>query len=123
MSQYTAALQGTEISNSNIEDRLLKLAGQRWNRGKSLALAEGEGIALTDERWAVIVFMRRHYLEHGLYINARTTARVLGKQFSSQGGSKYLHRLFGDGPVTQASRLANLPTPAYAMDPSFGSSY
>ena len=34
-----------------------------------------------------------------------------------------LHRLFGDGPVTQASRLASLPTPAYAMDPSFGSSY
>jgi tRNA 2-thiouridine synthesizing protein E len=123
LSQYTAAPRGAETSNSNIEDRLLQLAGQRWNRGKSLALAEGEGIDLTDERWAVIVFLRRHYLDHGLSINARTTARALGKQFSAQGGSKYLHRLFSDGPVAQASRLANLPTPAYAMDPSFGSSY
>jgi tRNA 2-thiouridine synthesizing protein E len=123
MSQYTADPQRAETSNSNIEDRLLQLAGQRWNRGKSLALAEGEGIELTDEHWAVIVFMRRHYLEHGLSINARTTARVLGRQFSAQGGSRYLHRLFGDGPVTQASRLANLPTPVYATDPSFGSSY
>jgi tRNA 2-thiouridine synthesizing protein E len=123
MSQYTADPQSAETSNSNIEDRLLQLAGQRWNRGKSLALAEGEGFDLTDEHWAVIVFMRRHYLEHGLSINARTTARALGRQFSAQGGSKYLHRIFGDGPVTQVSRLANLPTPACAVDPSFGSSY
>jgi tRNA 2-thiouridine synthesizing protein E len=123
MSQNNADPQSAETSDSNIEDRLLQLTGQRWNRGKSLALAEVEGIDLTDEHWAVILFMRRHYLEHGLSVNARTTARALGSQFSAQGGRKYLHRLFGDGPVTQASRLANLPTPAYAMDPSFGSSY
>ena len=123
MSQYTVDPQNAETSDSHMEARLLQLTGQRWNRGKSLARAAGEGIALTDEHWAVIVFMRRHYLEHGLSISARTTARALGRQFSAQGGSKHLHRLFGDGPVTQASRLANLPTPAYAMDPSFGSSY
>jgi tRNA 2-thiouridine synthesizing protein E len=123
LSHYTADPRSAENSNGNIEDRLRELSGQRWNRGKSLVLAESEGIPLTDEHWAVIVFMRRHYLEHGLSINARTASEVLGRHFSAQGGSKYLHRLFGDGPVTQASRLANLPTPASAMDPSFGSSY
>jgi tRNA 2-thiouridine synthesizing protein E len=99
------------------------LAAQGWNREKSLALAEGECVNLTDERWAVLPFMRSYYLQHGLPINARTTARVLGRQFSAQSWTKFLHRLFTDGPVTQGSRLAKLPTQAYASDPSFGSSY
>jgi tRNA 2-thiouridine synthesizing protein E len=67
--------------------------------------------------------MRKYYLNHGLPINARTTSKALSKKFSSQGGYKYLRRLFNEGPVTQGSRLANLRTPAYATDPSFGTSY
>lgn len=123
MKQYTADPHDTETSGRNFGDRLTELADQRWNRGKSLALAQSEGIDFNDEHWAVIVFMRKHYLEHGLPINARTTARTLSKRFSSQGGNKYLRRLFSGGPVTQGSRLANLPAPAYATDPSFGTSY
>ena len=78
---------------------------------------------LSDAHWDVIAFMREFYLQQGLPINARTTARALNKNFSTKGGSKYLHRLFSDGPVTQGSRIANLRTPAYAIDPSFGTSY
>jgi len=37
----------------------------------------GEGIALTDAHWAVIIVLRMYYLEHGLSINARTTAMML----------------------------------------------
>ena len=67
--------------------------------------------------------MRKYYLEQGLPINARATARALNKNFSVQGGGKYLRGLLSDGPVTQGSRIANLRTPAYAIDPSFGTSY
>jgi tRNA 2-thiouridine synthesizing protein E len=88
-----------------------------------LAVAESEAIDLNDEHWAVIVFMRKYYLDHGLPINARTTSRALSKRFSSRGGNKYLRRLFSEGPVTQGSRLANLPTPAFSTDSSFGTSY
>jgi tRNA 2-thiouridine synthesizing protein E len=88
-----------------------------------LALAKSEGVDMDDEHWAVIVFLRKYYLEHGLPISARITARALNKSFSGQGGSKYLNLLFSGGPVTQGSRLANLRTPAYATDPSFGTSY
>jgi tRNA 2-thiouridine synthesizing protein E len=56
--------------------------------------------------------MRKHYLEYGLPINARTTARMLDNQFPGQGGNKYLHPIFSGGPVTQGSRLANIRTPA-----------
>jgi tRNA 2-thiouridine synthesizing protein E len=71
----------------------------------------------------VIVFLRNYYLEHGLPIHARITAEALNQNFAGQGGNKYLHRLFSGGPVTQGSRLANLRSPAYATDLSFGTTY
>jgi tRNA 2-thiouridine synthesizing protein E len=113
----------TETSGRSIAERSTELANQQWDRGKSAALAESEGIGLSDAHWSVIVFLREYYLEHGLPINARTTARALNKNFVGQGGNKYLRRLFSEGPVTQGSRLSNLRTPAYATDPSFGTSY
>jgi tRNA 2-thiouridine synthesizing protein E len=121
--QHTLDPHETETSGRNVDDRFTELADQRWNRAKSLALAEGEGVALNDEHWSVIIFLRKCYLEHGLPINARTTARALNQNYSRQGGAKYLRRLFSGGPVTQGSRLANLRTPAYAADCSFGTTY
>ena len=123
MNQPPLDSHSTETSGRNFDDRLSELVHQHWNRSKSLALAQTEGVDFNDEHWAVIVFMRKYYLDHGLPINARTTARAMNKNFSDQGGNKYLRRLFSKGPVAQGSRLANLRTPAYATDPSFGTSY
>jgi tRNA 2-thiouridine synthesizing protein E len=113
----------TETSVRDIHLRHRELAEQRWDRARSRALADAEGIVFSDQHWEVIVFLRRYYLEHGLPINARTTAKALNSHFSHAGGSRYLHRLFREGPVSQGSRLANLRTPAFATDPSFGTSY
>lgn len=123
MQQFASDPQDTETAELDSSDRFVELADQRWNRAKSMALAELEANAFSDEHWAVIVFLRKHYLVHGLPLHARVTARALNKQFSSQGGCRYLHRLFPGGPVTQGSRFANLRTPAYAIDPSFGTHY
>jgi len=123
VNQHTTDPHETETSSSDINERSIELADQHWDRSQSEARARSEGLDLTDEHWAVIVFMRELYLRQGLPINARTTARALNKNFSSQGGSKYLHGLFSGGPVTQGSRIANLRTPAYAVDASFGTSY
>ena len=123
MTQFTSNAQDTETSSQNTGARRTELADQRWDRNKSVGLAKSEGVTLNDEHWAVIVYLRKYYLEHGLPRFARTTARALNQQFFPQGGNKYLHRLFAGGPVTQGSRLANLRTPANASDVSFGSSY
>lgn len=123
MKQFAIDPQDTETASHYTSDRLSELADQCWSRDKSTALAKIEAIDLNDEHWAVIVFLRRYYLEHGLPIHARVMAKVLSQNFTDQGGNKYLHRLFPGGPVTQGSRLANLRTPAYATDPSFGTSY
>lgn len=123
MQQFTVDPQETETSGRDHSDRQTELAGQRWNRAKSLALAEGEGVDFNDGHWAVVMFLRGHYLEHGLPIAARITAKALKNHFAVQGGNSYLHQLFPGGPVTQGSRFANVRTPAYATDPSFGTSY
>jgi len=99
---HTAEPHETETSVSNIADRSTEMADQHWDRTKSVALAQSEGIDLNDEHWAVIEFLREYYLEHGLPINARTTARALNEKFSDQGGNKYLRRLFNDGPALTA---------------------
>lgn len=123
MNQHINNAQDSETFNRDIDFRRSELAKQKWNRTRSQALATAEGIDLSDEHWAVIVFLRKYYLNHGLPRVARTTSRVLNKHFSKQGGSQYLHRLFNHGPVTQGSRLACLRIPANATDLSFGSSY
>lgn len=123
MTQFTINAQETETSSQYADTRLVELADQSWERSKSANLAQSEGIILNDDHWAVIDYLRKHYVEHGLPRNARKLAKVLNQQFFAQGGSKYLHRLFPGGPVTQGSRLGNLPTRANATDISFGSSY
>lgn len=123
MKQFTVDPQETESSGREHSDRHAEMAAQKWNRAKSLALAAGEGVEFNDEHWDVVMFLRGHYLNHGLPITARVTARALKNHFSTQGGNPYLHRLFPGGPVAQGSRFANVRTPAYTTDPSFGTSY
>ena len=83
MKQHSLDPHKTETSGRNIGDRLTELANQRWDRGKSLALADSEGIDFNDEHWAVIVFLRESYLEHGLPINLRTPAFATDPSFGT----------------------------------------
>ena len=123
MTQYKINAQDSETFSQYASIRQAELGDQNWNRARSETLAANEGFELTDQHWQVISYLREQYLEHGLPRFARTAARALNKQFAAQGGNKYLHDLFPDGPVTQGSRLANLRTPANATDISFGTSY
>ena len=123
MTQLVSNAQDSETFSLDVSIRRAELHAQDWNREKSAHLAQHEGISLNDEHWAVIAYLRKSYIEYGLPRFARTTARALHRQFTSQGGSKYLYGLFTGGPVTQGSRLANLRIPANATDVSFGTSY
>jgi len=123
MTQFVSNAQDSETFSLYAGIRREELNAQDWSQEKSARLAENEGISLNNEHWAVIAYLRNSYIEDGLPRFARTTARSLNRQFSAQGGSKYLYGLFAGGPVTQGSRLANLRTPANATDVSFGTSY
>jgi tRNA 2-thiouridine synthesizing protein E len=123
MNQYKINALDAELSSQHTSVRVTELSDQLWDRKQSIDMASREDIKLSDEHWDVIVFLRDYYIENGLPRFARTTSRTLNKRFLSQGGSKYLYSLFSGGPVTQGSRIANLPTPACATDVSFGTCY
>lgn len=123
MSQYTINALDAETFSLDKNVRRSELENQNWSRKNSTIMAEMEGVCLNDEHWAVINYLREYYVEHGVPRYARSLSRDLDKRFSSQGGTKYLCKLFTAGPVTQGCRFANLRTPASSTDASFGTSY
>jgi len=86
---------------------------------KHLALEEGIG-ELTEAHWHVIYAIRNLYREQGRSSSARKVVHMLEQDFADEGGLRYLYELFPKGPVSQGSRVAGVPVPPYASDPSFG---
>ncbi|TDY02871.1 TusE/DsrC/DsvC family sulfur relay protein [Thiohalophilus thiocyanatoxydans] len=123
MTQYAIQARDSEPTGYDTPERHTELHEQDWNREKSTALAANEGIALNDDHWNVIMYLRKQYLEQGSPRHARSLARELDRYFVLKGGSRYLRQLFTGGPVTQGSRLANLRAPANTTDLSFGTNF
>lgn len=99
-------------------DRHNELA--HWDRDCALQAAASEGIELDDRHWEVITFLRRYYLDHGWPAQSRRLVRELDIAFTDKGGTRYLYRLFPQGPLAQGTRIAGLPEPANVTNQSFG---
>ncbi|MGD2075510.1 MAG: TusE/DsrC/DsvC family sulfur relay protein [Gammaproteobacteria bacterium] len=121
MDKHVVVDHDPDTSSGRREDRELEI--QNWNRERALELSKSEGLTLTDAHWEVIDFLRTRYLEQGDPESAREVAEDLREAFADRGGEKQLRRLFPGGPVTQGSRIAGLPVPAYSVDTSFGTTY
>lgn len=74
------------------------------------AIAEAEGIALTEEHWEVIRYMREEYREQGHTPNFRNMLKGFA-EIRPGVESKYLYDLFPLGPAKQAAKVAGLPQP------------
>lgn len=123
MKQYTNNAIASEKVGALIQYRHEELKQQHWDREKSQLRAKEEGIELSDEHWAILVYLRKNYLQTGLPRHARYLSEALNNKYKHRGGNKYLRRLFPGGPITQGSRLANLPAPPDAVDQSHGICY
>lgn len=123
MTLYTVNGQDIERSSQDVAVQAEKLDDQNCNRKTSFAPTKSGGITLSDDHLAVIMYLRKHYLELGPPRHPQLLARELDKKFFVEGGNKYLRLLFACGPVTQGSSLANLRTPAKATDNSLGICY
>ena len=91
-----------------------------WNEEQASKIASELGIELTDTHLQVVQLLRDYYREHGAPQSGRELGDMLDNAFSSQGGRKYLRRLFPEGPVSQGMRIAGLPLPANTEDKGFG---
>lgn len=91
-----------------------------WDEGKAREYAGELGLELTEEHWAVVHYLRERFAREGQAHSGTLLLRELERRFSD-GGGRHLFQLFPGGPVTQGSRIAGLPLPAYSSDPHFGS--
>jgi len=78
-----------------------------WSEDLALALAnQEEGLAeLSDQHWAVIRFIRAHFLEHDAAPMVRLVCKGSGVPL------KQIYELFPSGPARGACKLAGLPKP------------
>lgn len=78
-----------------------------WDEELALALArQEEGLeALTEAHWAVIRFIRGHFLEHQAAPMVRLVCKGSGVPL------KQIYELFPSGPARGACKLAGLPKP------------
>lgn len=74
------------------------------------AIAEAEGIVLTDAHWEVVGYMRDQFKEHGHTPNFRNMLKGFSEVREGV-DSKYLYDLFPLGPAKQAAKVAGLPQP------------
>lgn len=93
-----------------------------WHQGDAVALARGEGLKLGPDHFELLAALQAYFAGHDKPdLNMRELHDALNERFHARGGMKYLYRLFPGGPVAQGCRLAGLPVPPGAVNPSFGS--
>lgn len=89
---------------------------QKWNQAVALAIAEKENLVLTDAHWEVIYFVREFYQEYNTSPAIRMLVKAMAQKLGEdKGNSRYLQRLFPEGPAKQATKLAGLPKPAKCL--------
>lgn len=93
---------------------------KNWDRDVAIEQARLMNLQLTDAHWNVISFIRTYFADAGEIRHARELSDVLDERFATEGGAKYLFRLFPGGPVTQGCKLAGVQVPKDASDGSFG---
>jgi tRNA 2-thiouridine synthesizing protein E len=102
-----------------VEGLKLEITGQGflvnrsdWNEQVAGQMAELEKITLTDQHWEIIHFIRNYYQQYKHLPNTRTFIKAIAMTLGEdKGNSRYLHRLFPDGPLKYACKLAGLPKP------------
>lgn len=84
-----------------------------WSPELAPLIAKGENIDLTEAHWEVINFVRTFYLEFNTSPAIRALTKAMKAEFGEEkANSRYLYRLFPEGPAKQATKIAGLPKPA-----------
>ncbi len=80
---------------------------QQWNETVAEYLAKSqEGLeSLSKEHWAVIKFIREHYLQTSQAPMVRSVCKSTGFPL------RHIYELFPSGPAKGACKLAGLPKP------------
>ncbi len=83
-----------------------------WSEDLALAIADAEGITMTDAHWEIINFLRDYYRQFQATLPLKPLLSEVGKKFGpGQGSTRYLYGLFADRPTRLANKIGGLPRP------------
>ncbi|MDD4914567.1 MAG: TusE/DsrC/DsvC family sulfur relay protein [Methylococcales bacterium] len=83
-----------------------------WSPAVAVELASREGLELSEAHWEILLFIREYYRQYRHLPNARMFVSAIRKQLGeTRGNSRYLQKLFPQGPLKYACKIAGLPKP------------
>jgi tRNA 2-thiouridine synthesizing protein E len=83
-----------------------------WTETVAIEIARLNTIEMTDLHWEIVFFIQRYYQSYKHLPNARVFTKAIKKEFGEdKGNSRYLHKLFPQGPLKYACKIAGLPKP------------
>jgi tRNA 2-thiouridine synthesizing protein E len=83
-----------------------------WDENVALEIARIEEIELTPAHWEIILYIQQYYEKFKHLPNARVFAKAIKNKLGEEKGtSRYLQRLFPQGPLKFACKIAGLPKP------------
>jgi TusE/DsrC/DsvC family sulfur relay protein len=95
-----------------VDEKGYLLDWQAWTPAVANAMAAADGVELSDDHWAVLGLMRSYYGRFEIEPPMRALVKLARERLGAdKGSSRYLYRLFPDGPGTQGCRYAGLPRP------------
>ena len=85
---------------------------KQWDESLAALIAQQDGVELTTAHWEVISFVRSFYLTYQTSPAIRALTKAMKAEFGEEkANSRYLYRLFPEGPAKQATKYAGLPKP------------
>lgn len=95
-----------------LDEKGYLLDWRAWTPAVARTMAAADGVELTDDHWAVLRLFREYYEQYEIEPPMRVLVRETGRRLGAdKGSSRFLYRLFPDGPGTQGCRYAGLPRP------------
>lgn len=83
-----------------------------WSPAVAEAMAAADQIELGPDHWLVLEIFQEYFRQYEIEPPMRALVRLAREQLGEdKGNSRYLYRLFPDGPGIQACRYAGLPRP------------
>ena len=109
-------IQVKDKTIETLEDGYM-LNRELWDEDVAQSLAEHEGIALTEEHWEVIHYLREYYEDHLITPNIKILIKHMKETMGEENvDKKRLYTLFPNGPAYQGCKIAGLPKPKSCID-------
>lgn len=95
-----------------IDEKGYLLNHNDWSPVVAETMAAADQIELGPDHWAVLEIFQEYFRQYEIEPPMRALVRLARERLGEdRGSSRYLYRLFPDGPGTQACRYAGLPRP------------